>query len=254
MNSLRGDSFGLAAEVVEQVVAVDVVLVAAAVEFHALEQLFLDVGRAGGGGEGGQPVLVGDDAVEGHAGGEFAGPFDEAGHAEGAFPVRVLLAAEGRGAGIGPGVVVRAVVGGVLDDGVVGDAEVVDELEQFADVHVVLDHAVAVFVLAGDADVLLLDVGAEVHAGAVPPAEEGLALLVHAGDEILGGGEGFLVDGLHPLLGQRAEVFDGLAALAVGLALEHAARAEGFEEGLAVGQLHVPRVVAFSGSSSALRW
>ncbi|MCK7577558.1 MAG: hypothetical protein MZV65_18305 [Chromatiales bacterium] len=62
-----------------------------------------------------------------------------------------------------------------MDDGVVGDAEVVDQLEQFADVHVVLDHAVAVFVLPGDAAVLRLHVGAEVHARAVPPDEERLA-------------------------------------------------------------------------------
>ena len=46
------------------------------------------------------------------------------------------------------------------------------------------------------------------------------------GDEVLRGGERFLVDRLHPLLGQRAGVLDRLAAPAVGLALEHAARAE----------------------------
>ncbi len=41
----------------------------------------------------------------------------------------------------------RAVVGGVLDDGVVGDAEVIEQLEEFADLEVVLDHAVGVFVV-----------------------------------------------------------------------------------------------------------
>ena len=46
---------------------------------------------------------------------------------------------------------VRAVVGRIHNKGVVRETEVVDELEQLADVHVVLDHAVAVFVLAGDA-------------------------------------------------------------------------------------------------------
>ena len=125
-----------------------------------------------------------------------------------------------------------------------GEAEVVDQLEQLADVHVVLDHAVAVFVLAGDADVLGFHMGAEVHARAVPPAEERLARLGLAGDEVLGGGQGFVVDGLHALLGQRPEVLDGLAALAIGLALDHAARAELLQEGLAVRQFHVSRVVA----------
>ena len=41
------------------------------------------------------------------------------------------------------------------------------------------------------------------------------------------GGRGdLLVDGLHALLGQRARVFDRLAALAVGLAVQDAARTE----------------------------
>ncbi len=114
-----------------------------------------------------------------------------------------------------------------MNDGVVGDAEVVEQLEQFADVHVVLDHAVAVFVLAGDAAVLLLHVGAKVHAGAVPPAEEWLAGLDLALDEVLGRGDGFVVNRLHPLLGQRAGVLDSVPlagrSLAIVLAsLQHA--------------------------------
>ena len=74
----------------------------------------------------------------------------------------------------------RAVVGRVMHDGVVGDAEIVEQFEQFADMHVVLDHAVVIFVAAraGEALVLRLHVGAEVHAGGVPPAEERLAGLV----------------------------------------------------------------------------
>jgi hypothetical protein len=51
--------------------------------------------------------------------------------------------------GVRPGVVVRAVVGGVEDDGVVGDAELVELVEELADVHVVLDHAVGVLVGPG---------------------------------------------------------------------------------------------------------
>jgi len=57
----------LAAEVVELVVAIEVVLVGAAIELHALEQLFLDVRRTSDGAEGGQPVFVRDDAIEGLA-------------------------------------------------------------------------------------------------------------------------------------------------------------------------------------------
>ena len=41
----------------------------------------------------------------------------------------------------------RAVVGRVEDDRVVGDAQIVQRLKQFADIAVVLDHAVGIFVI-----------------------------------------------------------------------------------------------------------
>jgi hypothetical protein len=44
-------------------------------------------------------------------------------------------------------------------------------------------------------------------------------------DELLGGDGDLVVDRLHPLLVERAGVLDGLAALAVGLDVQHAARA-----------------------------
>ena len=53
---------------------------------------------------------------------------------------------------------------------------------------------------------------AEVHAGGVEPAEERRVrprLTLH---EIDGGGRRLVVDRLHPLLGQRAGVLDGLPA------------------------------------------
>ena len=82
------------------------------------------------------------------------------------------------------------------------------------------------------------DVGAQVHAGRVEPAEERLARRVLPLHEVDRRGGGLVVDRLHALLGERAGVLDGLLAdlaearidrgvVAVGrLALEHAARAE----------------------------
>ena len=66
---------------------IDEVLVGAAVEIDALFQLLDDVRIATGGGEGGQPVFVGNDAVADLSGRELAGPLDEARNAVGAFPV-----------------------------------------------------------------------------------------------------------------------------------------------------------------------
>ena len=70
-----------------------------------------------------------------------------------------------------------AVVGGIENDRVVGEAEVVEGLEELADMAVMLHHAVAVLILPRLAEARFLDVGAEVHAGGIPPAEERLATL-----------------------------------------------------------------------------
>ena len=83
-------------------------------------------------------------SLETDAGRDVAGPADHLGHPERALPVGVLLAAERRHAAVGPGVHVRAVVGAVDDDRVVGDAQLVEQVEQLADVLVVVDHRVVV--------------------------------------------------------------------------------------------------------------
>ncbi len=105
--------------------------------------------------------------------------------------------------------------------------------------HVVLDHAVGVLVLPGDAAQLVLHVRAEVHARAVPPDVEGLAVGMGALDEVDRGGERLVVDRLHALLGQRPGILDAT----VRVRADDAARAEGFAEGPAVGEHHVARVV-----------
>ena len=78
---------------------------------------------------------------------------------------------------VGPRIHVRAVVAGVDDDRVVGDAHVVERFEQRADGVVVLDHAVDVLAVAVlvAAAVLGANVRAQVHARRVEPAEERLA-------------------------------------------------------------------------------
>ena len=75
---------------------------------------------------------------------------------------------------VGPRVHVRPVVGRVDDDRVLGDPELVELVEQRADVPVVVDHRVVVGRLpaAGLADALGLRVRPEVHVGRVDPDEE----------------------------------------------------------------------------------
>ena len=68
----------------------------------------------------------------------------------------------------------RAVVGGVHDDRVVGDAELVEQVEQVTDQVVVIEHRVVVLRLPapGAANALGLGMGAEMHVGGVEPDEE----------------------------------------------------------------------------------
>ena len=140
----------------------------------------------------------------------------------------------------GQRVPVRAVVGRVHDEGVVGDAELVEQVEHLADVLVVVDHGVVIGRLPapGLAQALRLGVREQVHVRGVEPDEERLAGLVLPLDEVLGGGDELVVAGLHPLLGERAGVLDLLLAdpaparlygrvVLVGRpGMDHAARAE----------------------------
>ena len=88
------------------------------------------------------------------------------------------------------------------------------------------DHAVAVVVLPALAAVLGREMRSEMHCGGVVPKKEWLlcfGLLLHPSEC---GRRDLLVDGFHALFGQRTSIRDGLSALAITQAMEHAARAE----------------------------
>jgi hypothetical protein len=119
---------------------------------------------------------------------------------------------------------VGAVVGAVDDDRVVGEAQVIEVVEQLAHHVVVVDHRVVVVRLPppGLAPTLGLGVGPEVHVGGVEPHEERLLGLLRLADEPPGVHQRLVIDGLHALAGERPGVFDPT----VGIAVDHAARPE----------------------------
>ena len=145
---------------------------------------------------------------------DFSGPPDHFGNPKCPFPVGGLFAAERRGRAVGPTVGVRAVVGAVDDDGVFGDPEFVDQIEQLADIAVMVDHRVVVGRLpaAGLTQAFRLGVRAEMHVRHIHPDEERGVRLVLALDEIHTRAGGLVVDGFHSLLGQRSGVLDALLA------------------------------------------
>jgi hypothetical protein len=153
-----------------------------------------------------------EDLVEDGSRFDHVRPANEHGNAIGPFPVLRLFAPEGSAAAVRPGHHLSTVVGGVDDDGVVGDAEVVEFFQQLADVGVVLDHAVGFNAIAGFALGFGLEVGEDVHAGGVVVAEEGLSGLSGLVHPIERGVGEFVIDGLHALDSEWAGVFDSLPA------------------------------------------
>ena len=204
----------LAGQVRHKVVAVDVHLVRHVADRVPGLQLLDHVRLAGGRQEGRQPVVVLDDLVRDDAGRDLAGPADHLRHAEGAFPVGVLLATERRHPPVRPRVHVRTVVGAVDDDRVLRESELVQLVQQGADDLVVVDHRVVVGRLpaAGLSQAFRLRMRAEVHVRGVEPDEERRAGLLLAIDEVDRVLEHLVVDRLHALLRQRPGVLDPLLA------------------------------------------
>jgi len=97
---------------------------------------------------------------------------------------------------------------------VLSEAELVDKVEQLADILVVVDHRVVVPRLPPSRlpDALGLGVSKRVHMCRVHPDEERLACGVLPLDEVLRRRCGLVVDRLHALLRERASVLDPLLA------------------------------------------
>src|SRR5258708_6302750 len=89
-----------------------------------------------------------------------------------------------------------------------------------------LDHTVGVDSQACDTLGLLFQVREYVHASGIPPAEEGLALLVCPFDKGEARCKKLLVNRLHALRGEGASVRDFLHAIGVRPAMQHAAWSE----------------------------
>ena len=126
----------------------------------------------------------------------------------------------------------RAVVGRIVHDGVVGDTQFVQQIKKLTDMHVMFDHAGLILIHVPTDDFvrlgahLILHVGPEMHPRAVPPDEPLHAFFVLALDEVDGGGNCFVIHGFHALFGQRAGVFDW----PVGAGFDHPTRAERLAE------------------------
>src|ERR1700712_4656550 len=131
-----------------------------------------------------QPVLVGGNVIQDCAWLDVSWPANENGPPPAPLPIGILLATIRSDPGIWPAVVVRAVVGRVHHDRVVGDAERLEFVQHPANVLIMSDHDVVVVALTAFAFVLLGTVGPEVHGSRVVPEEEWPLLRMHSVYEV----------------------------------------------------------------------
>src|SRR5215469_10037276 len=141
-----------------------------------------------------------------------SGPTNERGDPIGAFPVRVLLAAERRSAAVRPAKGLGAIVRCVNYDCVVGDAEVIKFFQELTNLAVMLDHSIRVDPQASLASRFRLQVGPDVHAGWIEPDEEGLLVVVGTVNEVDRRSNEFFIDSFLTLLGQWSGVLAFLLA------------------------------------------
>src|SRR4029078_7871044 len=112
--------WSLAFEQGHLVVTVQMILVTAVSELHALEELVVDVRIAGSGQESRKPVEAGEDAILDRAWLDVTRPAGDARHAEAAFADSTFGVLKRRHAAVRPGEHFRAVVGAEDDNGVIG--------------------------------------------------------------------------------------------------------------------------------------
>ena len=77
-----------------------------------------------------------------------------------------------------------AVVGGIDDNRIVRDTQVIQFIEQNADVTIVLEHSIVVKPLPRGAQLFFFNVSVLMHAGGIKPDEERLTALVRLIDKL----------------------------------------------------------------------
>ena len=183
-------------------------MIGAPAQLHTLQELVGNVGVAGRRCKRRQPVLAGEDAIFHRTRLDHTRPADDARNAEAALVHRSLGGAERRHPAVRPGEDFRAVVCGEDDDSVVRDADIVQVLEQIADIVVELRHSGllhGVIVLGVHfCLVRFRQVSEDVHACRVVPDEERLAGLFRFIHEAFAVVDKHFVECLHVVLGGTA--------------------------------------------------
>ena len=126
----------------------------------------------------------------------------------------MFFVAERRHGAVRPGIHVRPVVSRVDHNRIVGDIELVECFEQLANIAIVFDHSITVFIIghAALATHRSAHMRDRVRTHHIHPNEERPFRLCLSFDEVDRRIGGFIVDRLHALSGQRAGIIDGLLA------------------------------------------
>ena len=130
----------------------------------------------------------------------------------------------------------RSVVGAIKNDGVVGNPQLIELVQQAPHQIVVTHHGIVIETLARQPLFLFGRVGPEMHASGVKPHKERLVLFGGALNKLLGAVEKFEIHRLHALFIKRPRIRHA----AVGEAMHHTARTKTLPKG---GVLRVVRIL-----------
>ena len=157
--------------------AINVVVIHAAIQFHSFLKFFFDIGFTGSCCKCRQPVFMSHDSIECHSSRKLLGPPHKCGYSIGPFPVTVFFTSKRCCRRIGPRIEVRAVVRRIKNDSVFSKTELIKVIEEFANMHVVLNHAIVIVITRWSSQtfMLFLYMCSKMHPSSIPPTKKRLA-------------------------------------------------------------------------------
>src|SRR5262249_42885462 len=156
----------------KEVIPIQVDLEFLTVECGALRKFFFYVANTCSSEQRREPIHQRNYVVVGGARFDHSRPAHHHGNAETTFPCRTLLTVEHRHSAVRPQRELGSVIGGVKNDGVIGNSQLVELIKELTHMPVVLDHAIRMNALSRDTEGLGLQVRKDVHSSRVEPAKE----------------------------------------------------------------------------------
>ena len=126
----------------------------------------------------------------------------------------------------------RTIVSAVHNDGVVGDAQFVNLVEDCTNVLIVIDHGIVIFALPspGLSQAFRFDMSAKMHVSEIHPDKERFPGLVLFFNKVCRSCCEVIINDLHAFFSQWSGILDILCSIRLGETVDNAPRAEIFQK------------------------